>query len=95
MISTENYAWPLALPNPPIGITKTMVMHLNMGHGKGAASYELRNAEGGLLPALYGYSDGGKKTYFAFVGEEADYPTWAALVEAWPEYRRRQMGLAG
>lgn len=65
----------------PIGWTKHLIMHLNFGGGKGAASYAIHDAEGRTIEGIgFGYDTREGVRGFFMAGEESDgYLTWAEL----------------
>lgn len=83
-MATEAKHWPEQLDPTAKGYTKRMVAHFNFGRGKGAASYEIRDAEGRLLPVTYSYGAGGKESWFQ-LGEVQG--TWQEILRAYPLHR--------
>lgn len=77
---------PDQLPYHPQGWTKSMVLHMKFADG-GVASYEVRNAEGELMPIVFSY-DTRKKTAgrgFSLPGVEG-MMTWQQLRKEWPQW---------
>ncbi len=62
---------PKELPEKPVGWTKHLVMHLNFGGKGGAASYEIKDPDGKVMPIGWHYdtSEGGQ-TGFSLPGVE-------------------------
>lgn len=69
------------LPEKPVGWTRTCILHLNFGGGKGAASYTIHDEQGRTVAGLhysYDTSKGGQRG-FTLDGDEQFYQTWPEL----------------
>jgi hypothetical protein len=89
---TDYAKMPDQLPEKPTGWTRHMIMHLNFGHGKnggGAASFEIKNAEGLKMPFAYQYDTRkGGLTGFTLPGVKPCM-TWNELRALWPTWIER------
>lgn len=70
------------LPETPTGWTKSSVLHLNFGRGKGASAYAIHDEQGRKVARIgYAYNTAEQVRGFTLDGE--GYFSWAELREAY------------
>ena len=84
-----NYAaLPDQLPEKPIGYKQTLLVHLNFGGGKGAASYAITDRDGGEMPFTFDYNTKQKLRGFSLPGVKGVL-SWQQLCDIWPRWIAR------
>jgi hypothetical protein len=88
---------PDTLPEKPVGWTRKMVMHLNLGGKKGGVgTYRVFDERGVEMPITYAYGPNGVPAGFNLNIDPEDVPrrSWAELRAAWPAFVAAHRGVA-
>jgi hypothetical protein len=82
---------PATLPETPTGWTRTLMMHLNFGGGKGSGTYHIQDEQGRRVEGiLFGYNTGkgGGRGFILTLGpEHSGYLSWDELRTAYAAAR--------
>jgi hypothetical protein len=88
MLKFDYISMPDELPEKPEGWTQTLTCHMNMGRGNHAATYEIHDSRGNVMPISYQYTKSGRERGFTLPGVKP-LMTWPELREIWKIWIKR------